>query len=404
MKIVKPSISKIIEFLICISFFSLTFRHEISSVCLYLAGFFSIIELIKRKTNYFKKNNFVLIFFISYFLIEIIGMFYSKNLYFAIKDIESKLLFLIGSLIIIANQFSQNQILKFLKFYVLGICLNLVYLIIVGIKIYYKSNVMPQYDSFSTLMHPTYYSVNLLIGIIAILEYFKLFYNKIITVLLFIFFSVGIVLTDSKAGLICYLLIIILFTIKYILTIRLRMKIIFFVISILISFMLTKHLSKSRITELFDTLQTSTVFNNYNGIYNSTETRIIIWRSTNDVIKKNLILGTGTGDIKDEMNNQYKKTNFARGIEMKYNCHNQFLQIIATFGIILGMLLILILFKLFYDIIVTRKIIFNLIMLVFIINFLFESFLETKAGVETFVLFTVSLSSAIYYNRNRSIS
>ena len=404
MKIVKPSISKIIEFLICISFFSLTFRHEISSVCLYLAGFFSIIELIKRKTNYFKKNNFVLIFFISYFLIEIIGMFYSKNLYFAIKDIESKLLFLIGSLIIIANQFSQNQILKFLKFYVLGICLNLVYLIIVGIKIYYKSNVMPQYDSFSTLMHPTYYSVNLLIGIIAILEYFKLFYNKIITVLLFIFFSVGIVLTDSKAGLICYLLIIILFTIKYILTIRLRMKIIFFVISILISFMLTKHLSKSRITELFDTLQTSTVFNNYNGIYNSTETRIIIWRSTNDVIKKNLILGTGTGDIKDEMNNQYKKTNFARGIEMKYNCHNQFLQIIATFGIILGILLILILFKLFYDIIVNRKIIFNLIMLVFIINFLFESFLETKAGVETFVLFTVCLSSAIYYNRNRSIS
>ena len=402
MKIVKPSISKIIEFLICISFFSLTFRHEISSVCLYLAGFFSIIELIKRKTNYFNKNNFVLIFFISYFLIEIIGMFYSKNLYFGIKDIESKLLFLIGSLIIIANQFSQNQILKFLKFYVLGICLNLVYLIIVGIKIYYKSNVMPQYDSFSTLMHPTYYSVNLLIGIIAILEYFKLFYNKIITVLLFIFFSVGIVLTDSKAGLICYLLIIILFTIKYILTIRLRMKIIFFVISILISFMLTKHLSKSRITELFDTLQTSTVFNNYNGIYNSTETRIIIWRSTNDVIKKNLILGTGTGDIKDEMNNQYKKTNFARGIEMKYNCHNQFLQIIATFGIILGMLLILILFKLFYDIIVTRKIIFNLIMLVFIINFLFESFLETKAGVETFVLFTVCLLSAIYYNRSIS--
>ena len=56
MKIAKPTISKTIEFLICISFLSLTFRHEISSICLYLTGFLSIIELTRRKTNYFDKN------------------------------------------------------------------------------------------------------------------------------------------------------------------------------------------------------------------------------------------------------------------------------------------------------------------------------------------------------------
>ena len=251
-------------------------------------------------------------------------------------------------------------------------------------------------------MHPTYYSINLVIGSIIILEYYKLFHNKFLSILIFLFLSIGVVLTDSKAGLICYLLIIILFTIKYILTFRIKMKIIFFVISILICFALSKQLSKSRITELFDTLQTSTVFNNYNGVYNSTESRIIIWRSTSKVIEENLIQGTGTGDIKDKLNDQFKKTNYIYGIEMRYNCHNQFLQIIATFGIILGVPLVLIFLKIYYDTLRSKKLIFNLITTVFIINLLFESFLETKAGVETFVLFTVCLSSAIYYNRSIS--
>lgn len=399
MKIVKPSISKIIEFLICISFFSLTFRHEISSVCLYLAGFFSIIELIKRKTNYFNKNNFVLIFFISYFLIEIIGMFYSKNLYFGIKDIESKLLFLIGSLIIIANQFSQNQILKFLKFYVIGINLSLIYLMGMCFINYRETLIIPKYIDFSILMHPTYFSFCLLIAGIIILEFHnKIINNSFFKIVLLIFISIGIILTDSKAGLICYFITLIFFSVKYILKLKLKVKIIVFCLSIFASLFLVNQLSKSRFTELFSQLQTTNKFNNYTGSYNSTEIRIIIWRSAKNVIKENLIMGTGTGDIKDELIKQFKKTNFINGIEKEYNFHNQFLQIIGTFGIILGFPLILIYLKMFYNLIKEKKMFFSFLTLMFIINFLFESFLETKAGIETFVIF-----NTIYFSTNKEI-
>ena len=399
MKIAKPTISKTIEFLICISFLSLTFRHEISSICLYLTGFLSIIELTRRKTNYFDKNNVVLLFFISYFLVEIIGMFYTKNLYFGIKDIESKLLFLIGSLIIIAIKFSENQILKFLKFYVIGINLSLIYLMGMCFINYRETLIIPKYIDFSILMHPTYFSFCLLIAGIIILEFHnKIVNNSFFKIVLLIFISIGIILTDSKAGLICYFITLIFFSVKYILKLKLKVKIIVFCLSIFASLFLVNQLSKSRFTELFSQLQTTNKFNNYTGSYNSTEIRIIIWRSAKNVIKENLIMGTGTGDIKDELIKQFKKTNFINGIEKEYNFHNQFLQIIGTFGIILGFPLILIYLKMFYNLIKEKKMFFSFLTLMFIINFLFESFLETKAGIETFVIF-----NTIYFSTNKEI-
>ena len=399
MKIAKPTISKTIEFLICISFLSLTFRHEISSICLYLTGFLSIIELTRRKTNYFDKNNVVLLFFISYFLVEIIGMFYTKNLYFGIKDIESKLLLLIGSLIIIAIKFSENQILKFLKFYVIGINLSLIYLMGMCFINYRETLIIPKYIDFSILMHPTYFSFCLLIAGIIILEFHnKIINNSFFKIVLLIFISIGIILTDSKAGLICYFITLIFFSVKYILKLKLKVKIIFFCLSIFASLFLVNQLSKSRFTELFSQLQTTNKFNNYTGSYNSTEIRIIIWRSAKNVIKENLIKGTGTGDIKDELIKQFKKTNFINGIEKEYNFHNQFLQIIGTFGIILGFPLILIYLKMFYNLIKEKKMFFSFLTLMFIINFLFESFLETKAGIETFVIF-----NTIYFSTNKEI-
>ena len=252
MKIAKPTISKTIEFLICISFLSLTFRHEISSICLYLTGFLSIIELTRRKTNYFDKNNVVLLFFISYFLVEIIGMFYTKNLYFGIKDIESKLLFLIGSLIIIAIKFSENQILKFLKIYVIGINLSLIYLMGMCFINYRETLIIPKYIDFSILMHPTYFSFCLLIAGIIILEFHnKIVNNSFFKIVLLIFISIGIILTDSKAGLICYFITLIFFSVKYILKLKLKVKIIVFCLSIFASLFLVNQLSKSRFTELF---------------------------------------------------------------------------------------------------------------------------------------------------------
>jgi O-antigen ligase len=153
-----------------------------------------------------------------------------------------------------------------------------------------------------------------------------------------------------------------------------------------------KQFSNSRFSEIFQDLKTSTQFDNYNGVYNSTELRIIIWRASKQVIFDNPIIGTGTGDIKDELINQYKKNNFVDGVNMSYNSHSQVLQVLATFGFVFGGLIIIFFTKIFYDTFKVKKYFFCLIILIFSINFLFESLLEVKAGVEIFVLFFLALS------------
>lgn len=408
MRISLPNLNKTINFLICLSFLSISFRHEITSICLYLTGLFSLFGIFKNKINVFKVKNSVILFFISYFIIEIFGLIYTNNFYFAIKDIESKILFVVACLILIGNNTQGFNINKFFKFYIAGIFLNLSFLLVLGIFEFNKDHIFPKYDSFSFLMHPTYYAINLVIGIIIIFESNNLFNKKFIRLFLFLFFSIGIILTDSKAGILCYILILIIITIRYILNLKFKLKMIVFVLVAFLSLISYKYLSKSRITEIFDTLQTTTLYNNnnnnYSGVYNSTETRIIIWKLTIVVINNNLIFGTGTGDIKDELNNQYENTNFIYGSELHYNCHNQFLQIIATFGIFFGFPLILILLKILQDTIKNKNILFSIILLIFIINFLFESFLETKAGVETFVLFCIIIGSTLNQNRNLKFS
>lgn len=386
-----PNRTKIISYLISFSFLTLSFRHEITSICLYLAGIISLIEIIKKKINIIKiKKNTIVIFFISYILIEIIGLFYTENLYFGLKDIESKLLLIIGSLIILANNKKEFNSQNFYKYYIIGIIINLLYLTLEGFIFFNKHQIIPKYLQFSILMHPTYYSFYLVLAIILILEFRdKIINNKLLLILLLIYISIGILLTDSKAGIICYFLTIIFYSTRIILTLKLKMKILISIALIISLFVIMRQSSNSRIMEIFNNLQTSNKFSNYNGIYNSTETRIIIWRSTTQIIKENLLLGTGTGDIKDALKIQFVKNNYSEGINKNYNCHNQFLQILGTFGIVLGIPLIICFFRILYLSIIDKKPYLIFITLIIIINFCLESFLETKAGLELFILYGI---------------
>jgi O-antigen ligase len=388
-----PNRLKIIHFLICISFLTISFRNEIASICFYLAGFFSVIEIVNKKINVFKLKNNIIIFFVLWFIIELIGMLYTKNLYFGLKDLESKLLFIIVPLIMIVNSFYKFNLVKSFRFYVVGILINFIYLLYNGYLTYNETKIFPRYIDFSNLMHPTYLSIYYTFAIAILLEFKK----KIINNFFLIYFislsiSFGIIILDSKAGLISITVVLLFYFIKFIFKLKLWKKIITILSIIFVLIISIKQFSNSRFSEIFQNLKTSTQFDNYNGIYNSTELRIIIWRASKQVIFDNLIIGTGTGDIKDELINQYKKNNFVDGVNMSYNCHSQVLQVLATFGFVFGGLIIIFFTKIFYDTFKVKKYFFCLIILIFSINFLFESLLEVKAGVEIFVLFFLALS------------
>jgi O-antigen ligase len=212
--------------------------------------------------------------------------------------------------------------------------------------------------------------------------------------LLFLFFSFGVFQTLSKAGIICYLVFIPAFLIFQV--IKLKNYKIIGALSILILFF-GSYLTFSssllavrfrKIPEVFENVKLQN-----NPSTESNISRLLMWNSSWEVIKKNPIFGTGTGDYDDELTRMSKSLGNTGVAEKRYNSHNQFLNTFVQLGII-GFLILLgnFIFSLFHASIESNWLAF-FIFSTFFVNFLFESFLETQAGIVLFCVFVVVLNS-----------
>ena len=396
------SIIKINDKLLALSFLALPFRYEITSICVFCMFFLSVFDVIKHKTNIFKKINPTILFLFLYFLIDLIGIVYSGNKSFGFKDLESKMFFVLVPVIFLSNNFSRNIISKSLKYFILGTTIILLILYGFALNYFLNHDSIPTYVNFSFYVHPTYYSLYLLFSIILLIKLNNNspFLNNWGYYFLLFVLSVGIILTNSKAGTLSFIIFIIILFIKFLL----KQKKIYLISALsglmIISSLVFQKLESSRFSEL------KTSFNfpyqtEYNGVYNSTQIRIIIWRSVKEIIHNKPFFGTGSGDIKDELKNEFIKIKFQNGIDNNYNCHNQFLQLIATFGYVLGLPVLIIYGYSIYKGIKSKNLLFVLLNLFIIFNLLFESMLESKAGIEFIVMFSLCLLS--YHTTKKSI-
>lgn len=381
------------NFLVKLAFFALPFRNEITSVCVFFMFFISLYDITKNKTNIFKRLNFTILFFFLYFTIDLIGIFYSENKIFGIKDLESKLFFLVVPVIFLSNKFKKEIIYKALKYFIIGTTLTLMIHYWFGINYFIKYISIPNYVYFSFFIHPTYFSIYLLFSVILLFYLKRNLYFSVewIYYLLLITLSIGIILTNSKAGTSIFIIYIFIHSVNFLL----KQKKIYLLISIpsiiIISTLVFQKLEITRFSELKTSINFP-VQTEYNGYYNSTQNRIIIWRTSKEIIINKPFFGTGTGDIKDELKKEFIKKKFLNGIADEYNCHNQFLQIIATFGFILGGIIIAIFLCSVYEEFKNKNFVLIFFILIISFNSVFESVYENKAGIEAIVLFYLIFS------------
>lgn len=119
--------------------------------------------------------------------------------------------------------------------------------------------------------------------------------------------------------------------------------------------------------------------------------RFVIWNSVNNILKQNLVLGVGTGDIQDELNKEYLKTGNIKLALANTNAHNQYLEIILENGLI-GLIMFLSLFALMFYISISEKnILYLMFLLIVFFSFMFETMLNRLAGVSFFALFSFLL-------------
>lgn len=142
--------------------------------------------------------------------------------------------------------------------------------------------------------------------------------------------------------------------------------------------------------------------NHYNGEiekenWNGLNTRLALWTCSIDEFKKRPFFGTGLGDVKDDLVKNYKEKNFIFAIESNYNCHNQYLDILLSNGLIGWFVFLFVLIYLIVKSIKDKNLMLFGVVLIFALACLTENVLSRNQGVIliSFILSSTLLNSKI---------
>jgi O-antigen ligase len=122
--------------------------------------------------------------------------------------------------------------------------------------------------------------------------------------------------------------------------------------------------------------------------------RIALWTTALEIIKKNFLIGVGTGDVKDNLLDTYRKNGIFYAFDHKLNAHNQYLQTSIALGLAGFLVLVAILLFPALRALQRHQDIYLVFLFIFSIAILSESMLEIQAGVVFYAFFNVFLFTA----------
>lgn len=332
---------------------------------------------------------------VLFYLLHVIGMIWTDNVGFGFFDLGIKSgLVLIPLTILLHADYVKDNLERLLNWLYAGMTVALFYCVIMASMKYYRTGEVHSffYTAFSRLTHPSYFALELntcLIFLFAGLTSGKSS-NRISQFSLVVLFSIGVILLNSKAGILSWFLTVVPLLIwRFVQTRQLKYLIAGAVFGAVFYFS-TRVLvpaSEDRMGKMQKVLSDTSAKPTE---AESSTIRLEVWKSAREVFFRNLYLGTGTGDIKDEMIAEYQSQGFTAAAEKQLNVHNQFFQAGVTLGIP-GLILILLMFLVPFIVSFRRK---QIPMIIFLVmtgfNLLVESMLETQAGV-VFFAFIYSL-------------
>ena len=125
--------------------------------------------------------------------------------------------------------------------------------------------------------------------------------------------------------------------------------------------------------------------------------RMAVWSTAGGIIKKNLLFGVGTGDVKDALLEGYRENQVIPALEHKFNAHSQYLQTFVTLGLAGFLLLLAMLVLPAIRAIRIEQILYLVFLVIFSLNILFESMLEIQQGVVFYAFFNIFLFTSTDY-------
>ncbi len=354
-----------------------------------------------------KFSLFYLIFFSLFYLVHLIGVFYSYNIDFALFDLQVKLSLIAFPVVffLISSFFpgALNQGRTLIAFSTGVLAGTLIMLISATLSFNVSNNPGVFYSSLlSGSFHPSYYALYVVTAMVSVTWYWlhvssKLFsLISILCAIIWFWLYAFLVLLSSKAGLLSlFIPVIYMLYALYQKTHSYGPSVIFtfsFIIILTASFYLFP-ISFGRFAVVAKTMET--VKPDKGNTSESTFQRIMLWESALRILQKHPIGGVGTGDVKQAFLEDYDLHGNTAGKEANLNAHNQYLQTSVALGIS-GLLILLLTFLVPIFIAIRQNAwVYCAFLLLVSFNLLFESMLERQAGVMFYSFFNMVLFTAI---------
>ena len=352
-------------------------------------------KVIYQNENLWQKLS--LIAMVMFFFLGLLGLFYSDHLARGIREIQLLLSFVIFPLLFsFTPKLSHQEIKNILIFFMSGCFFASV--IDLAFSIYNYFYFKPWIENFfgtmfSRLMHIGYFAWYLNFAIASGLYLLYRYRSELgrlryIPAILAFFFAIMVILTTSKNQIIALFLMSIMIGVFLILQTKKYILGTAIFVSILVGFFL--------FIEAFPTasLRFSTAVKNYfsteinESSEESTVLRKLAWKSTQDIISENVWIGIGTGDLQPALQDIYAREGYSGALKLGINSHNQYLQTLATVGILGGfVMLAMFIFPLIYSL-HRRHYLLTLLIFLSALAALTESVFQAQAGVIFFCFFT----------------
>lgn len=330
---------------------------------------------------------------IGFYLYHFVGMLWSTNSAFGWSDIGMKASFLAVPLIFSIGRFSitPKRFAIAASFLLVAVVKGLV-IFAIWKSIYHQEDNHWAYffeSEYSTFIHRSYWATYTAMAstwMLYLLLSGKLNW-KFPFFLAWLILSISTFLTASKAGIIIWFLLSLVVFVQFALA-KKWWKILGLGFAGAIAMVCFLMFSNSRIASRFQEIPNaiSSVQTTNNPSVESNTARIIMWSTSVKVIKDNWFLGQGTGDVKDALlvkNTELKNTGAA---ERNLNSHNQFLNTWVQLGFVGFLLLVMIFLSTIRNGIRNKSVYAVLFGLTMALTMLFESFVETQAGIVPFCL------------------
>jgi len=347
---------------------------------------------LKQKINTLR-NSKIFWVLISLFLLHLLGLLYTSNFTYALKDLKIKLpIFFLPIVFIASPLLSVKEFRSILKVLLITALLSSIY----GLYYYLRYFQVTFFELREMSQFISHIRLSLLNTIAAFAAFYllaknnwrKLSYTNLYYLMAGIWLFIFNGIMGARMGLVVFFILLLLGSIFLVIRhkkIWLAAVLLGLMIALPILSYLTLPSIKMRTHEVVYELQSYQLNQDPNG--KSIAQRFVYWNIAWDIFKTAPLIGIGTGDVADAFNSYYLTHPNLLQQQYQHRAHNQWLTILLTFGV-LGLLLFMLV--VFYPLFYKRKYLdyfYIVFFIAFSLSMLTEDTLETQVGVTFYALF-----------------